>query len=270
MLADADTTEDAVLGGRLVLRQPRRGHRFGHDAILLAAAVDARAGRDRGRSRRRRRGRGARARAARAGARRALVEIDATLAELARENAARNRLADRVSVADAGRRGGRAARSPRPGLRRSVDHVLMNPPFNDPARQNVSPDAARRLAHVGASRRARRDGSIARAALLAAARDPHADLARRRAWPTCSARSRVSAASRSCRSIRSRTPRRSASWSAPSGAAARRSRCSRRSMLNDADGKPSAQAEADPARRHAAADDGLEPPARKNICPDNG
>ena len=32
----------------------------------------------------------------------------------------------------------------------SVDHVLMNPPFNDPARQNVSPDAARRRAHVGA------------------------------------------------------------------------------------------------------------------------
>ena len=39
MLADADTTEDAVLGGRLILRQPRRGHRFGHDAILLAAAM---------------------------------------------------------------------------------------------------------------------------------------------------------------------------------------------------------------------------------------
>src|SRR6185295_1511899 len=38
------TTEDAVLGGRLRLRQPRRGHRVGHDAILLAAAVPARAG----------------------------------------------------------------------------------------------------------------------------------------------------------------------------------------------------------------------------------
>ena len=39
-----DVSEDAVLGGRLVLRQPLRGHRFGHDAILLAAAVAARAG----------------------------------------------------------------------------------------------------------------------------------------------------------------------------------------------------------------------------------
>ena len=35
----ATITEDAVLGGRLRLRQPRRGHRVGHDAILLAAAV---------------------------------------------------------------------------------------------------------------------------------------------------------------------------------------------------------------------------------------
>ncbi|MGC2134524.1 MAG: methyltransferase, partial [Xanthobacteraceae bacterium] len=38
------TSEDAVLGGRLVLRQPLRGHRFGHDAILLAAAVPAQPG----------------------------------------------------------------------------------------------------------------------------------------------------------------------------------------------------------------------------------
>src|SRR5262249_8609138 len=30
-----------------------------------------------------------------------------------------------------------------------VARVLMNPPFNDPARQRVSPDARRRLAHVG-------------------------------------------------------------------------------------------------------------------------
>src|SRR5260221_1500543 len=33
-----EISEDAVLGGRLRLRQPTRGHRVGHDAILLAAA----------------------------------------------------------------------------------------------------------------------------------------------------------------------------------------------------------------------------------------
>src|SRR5438128_2572972 len=40
----AETTQDAVLGGRLALRQPRHGHRVGHDAILLAAATQARPG----------------------------------------------------------------------------------------------------------------------------------------------------------------------------------------------------------------------------------
>src|SRR5215467_4149556 len=40
----AEVTEDAALGGRLRLRQPKRGHRVGHDAILLAAACPARPG----------------------------------------------------------------------------------------------------------------------------------------------------------------------------------------------------------------------------------
>src|SRR5262249_16190873 len=40
----AEVTEDAALGGRLRLKQPKGGHRFGHDAILLAAACPARAG----------------------------------------------------------------------------------------------------------------------------------------------------------------------------------------------------------------------------------
>jgi len=39
-----DVTDDAVLGGRLRILQPRKGHRVGHDAILLAAATAAVAG----------------------------------------------------------------------------------------------------------------------------------------------------------------------------------------------------------------------------------
>jgi tRNA1(Val) A37 N6-methylase TrmN6 len=39
----AEVTADAVLGGKLLLKQPRRGHRVGHDAMLLAAACPARA-----------------------------------------------------------------------------------------------------------------------------------------------------------------------------------------------------------------------------------
>src|SRR5262249_58474633 len=51
----------------------------------------------------------------------------------------------------AGVRGGAAPADPcaaaglGPG---AADHVLMNPPFNDPARQNVSPDPDRRSAHA--------------------------------------------------------------------------------------------------------------------------
>src|SRR3954453_14412263 len=39
----SELTENAFLGGRLRLRQPKSGHRAGHDAILLAAATAARA-----------------------------------------------------------------------------------------------------------------------------------------------------------------------------------------------------------------------------------
>ena len=44
MRTDSESSEDAILGGRLRVRQPLRGHRVGHDAILLAAATAARAG----------------------------------------------------------------------------------------------------------------------------------------------------------------------------------------------------------------------------------
>src|SRR5260370_42609198 len=39
-----DFTEDAFLGGQLRLRQPKSGHRAGHDAVLLAAATAVRSG----------------------------------------------------------------------------------------------------------------------------------------------------------------------------------------------------------------------------------
>src|SRR5204863_3211595 len=91
-------TEDAVLGGRLLLRQPRRGHRVGHDAILLAAACPARA-----RERVVDLGAGVGA-AGLALAQRVndcsvtLVEIDPALAALAAENARANGLGGRVSA----------------------------------------------------------------------------------------------------------------------------------------------------------------------------
>jgi len=153
MPADRDSacTDDAILGGRLKLKQKRRGHRVGHDAVLLAAAGGGAAGEhavDLGAGV----GAAGLALAVRVpGIAVTLVEIDPDLAALAEENARRNGLADRVravalnvgaparAFAAAGLGPGSAAR------------VLMNPPFNDPARARPSPDPGRRLAYAGAA-----------------------------------------------------------------------------------------------------------------------
>lgn len=140
-------TQDAVLGGRLTLRQPKRGHRVGHDAILLAAAVDAKPGQhavDFGAGV----GSAGLALARRVeGVRVTLTEIDEALCELAADNIALNGFQERARVVhiDVTDPAGLAHEGLTPG---SVDHVLMNPPFNDPHRQQSSPDALRRLAHM--------------------------------------------------------------------------------------------------------------------------
>ncbi len=140
-------TDDRILDGRLRIWQPRRGHRVGHDAILLAAATHARRGEhavDLGAGI----GAAGLALAARVpGARVTLVEIDERLAALAASNAERNGFADRVravSLDAAGQARAFARAGLPPGC---AQHVLMNPPFND-ARHRVSPNAERRRAHA--------------------------------------------------------------------------------------------------------------------------
>lgn len=140
-----DVSDDAFLGGRLRLRQPRKGHRAGHDAILLAAATAARPG-----ERVAEFGAGVGA-AGLAVARRVrgvaltLVERDERLAALARDNALRNGLEAAVMVLDVA---ADAAAFASCGLGPdSADRVLMNPPFNDPQRHRPSPDIGRRAAH---------------------------------------------------------------------------------------------------------------------------
>jgi len=147
--ADCGFTQDAVLGGRLVLCQPQRGHRVGHDAILLAAATAADAGAhavDLGA------GVGA---AGLALARRVdgvavtLVDIDAQLVRLAAENIARNGLAARARAVrlDVGAPARTFAAA---GLGPScADCVLMNPPFNTAPRP--SPHRDRRTAHAASA-----------------------------------------------------------------------------------------------------------------------
>jgi len=139
-------TEDEFLGGQLRLRQPKSGHRAGHDAVLLAAATPARSGHrviDFGAGV----GAAGLALARRvAGIQLVLVEIDAGLAELARDNARSNAIPAATIVLDlhAGAEAFAAA-----GLTPdSADVVMMNPPFNDPVRHRASPEKTREIAHV--------------------------------------------------------------------------------------------------------------------------
>ena len=141
-----ETSEDAILGGRLVLRQPLRGHRFGHDAILLAAATSASAG---GHAVELGSGVGA---AGLALARRvedltvALVDIDPTLIELARGNAEQNGLAECVHAICLDVTAPSAAFAAAGLAPEAADCVLMNPPFN--TADNPSPEPSRRQAHT--------------------------------------------------------------------------------------------------------------------------
>ena len=145
-MIEADLTEDAFLGGQLRLKQRRAGHRAGHDAILLAAATQAQAG-DRVVDLGAGIGTAGLALARRVGGiGLSLVEIDPELAELARANAAANGIAAEAIVLDITADAQAFAAC---GLvPDSVDAVLMNPPFNDPARHRASPDTARGIAHM--------------------------------------------------------------------------------------------------------------------------
>src|SRR5438552_10546984 len=122
-------TEDAFLGGQLRLLQLKSGHRAGHDAMLLAAATPARPG-DRVADLGAGVGAAGLAVARRvAGLDLVLVEIGATLAALARADAAANAITAEVIVLDVESAADAFAAV---GLTPdSVDLVLMNPPFND-------------------------------------------------------------------------------------------------------------------------------------------
>lgn len=145
----ADVTEDAFLGGQLRLRQPARGHRAGHDAILLAAAVSAQPG-DRVVDFGAGVGTAGLALAWRVkGIDLTLIEIDPELAELARDNAAANRIDAKVIAMDLASAADAFAAAGLPPD--SADAVLMNPPFNDATRHRASPDAVRAKAHVATS-----------------------------------------------------------------------------------------------------------------------
>lgn len=147
MLAEADeTSDDAVLGGRLILRQPLRGHRIGHDGILLAAATAAQAGEhavDLGAGV----GGAGLALACRvADVAVTLVEIDPALTKLALGNIERNALSDRARAICLDVEASAADFAAAGLAPESAECVLMNPPFN--VAQQPSPDRSRRMAHA--------------------------------------------------------------------------------------------------------------------------
>jgi tRNA1Val (adenine37-N6)-methyltransferase len=143
---DDGTTEDRLLGGRVLLRQPRRGLRAGLDAVLLAAGIPARPGE--------------RVLEAGCGSGAALlclaarvpglallgVERDASLVELAEANAAANglRAADRPALRRADVRDLALARD----HLAPCDHAFANPPYwpggsapPNPARRGATHEA---------------------------------------------------------------------------------------------------------------------------------
>ncbi|PZN93095.1 MAG: methyltransferase [Hyphomicrobiales bacterium] len=140
-----EIVEDRLLDGRLLLRQPRRGHRAGSDAILLAAALPALGegplldiGAGVGTV-------GLAAALEQPALQVVLLERDPELATLAAQNMALNDLADRVEVVAADIAGPAAALGLSPGR---FACVAMNPPFYPPGGTKASPVPNRRAAHV--------------------------------------------------------------------------------------------------------------------------
>jgi len=131
----------------VVIHQPRKGgQRASADAVMLAAAVQAKSGQ----------------RVLELGCGSGVVmlclaarvkgleiegiELDPALAELAKRNIEDNGMADALHVhpGDIRRRG----QKPQPN---SFDHVCANPPYFEPGRHRIAKDAARALARQGVS-----------------------------------------------------------------------------------------------------------------------
>lgn len=143
-MPDNDHTHDALLGGLVRLKQPRKGQRASADAVMLAAAVAAKAG--------------AQVLELGCGSGVAMLclaarlknvavaglELQPDLVALCARNIAANGFEDRLSVHEGDIRARRLA-----GLTpNSFDQVFANPPYFDAARHRVSPHAGRAAARA--------------------------------------------------------------------------------------------------------------------------
>jgi tRNA1(Val) A37 N6-methylase TrmN6 len=140
-----EVTEDSLLGGRVHLAQPARGHRAGTDAVLLAASAPVKPGdvvMDVGAATG---AVGLMAAARERNARVIFVERDAGLAEICRRNAQANNVDGTIAVADVLERASRLAAGLNSG---AADLVLTNPPFLEEGQSRISPDRGRAAAHA--------------------------------------------------------------------------------------------------------------------------
>lgn len=143
-MPDNDHTHDALLGGLVRLKQPRKGQRASADAVMLAAAVATKSG--------------ARVLELGCGSGVAMlclaarlknvtvagIELQSDLVALCARNIAANGFENRLSVHEGDIRARRIA-----GLTpNSFDQVFANPPYFDVARHRVSPHAGRAAARA--------------------------------------------------------------------------------------------------------------------------
>lgn len=142
MFSDDQLTQNAFLGGRLSLLQPREGYRAGVDPVLLASVIPAQAGQS--------------VLELGCGAGAAIlslltridgvqghgVELQPEYADLARRNAAQNNLSIEVSCADL---------SALPDALRQLrfDHVIANPPYYRSGAHSQARDVGRSVALGG-------------------------------------------------------------------------------------------------------------------------
>jgi len=143
MVTDIETTDDRLLGGRVVVRQPRDGYRVAVDTILLAATVDASPG-DRVLDVGCGVGAAALCVAVRCHACRVTgLDADSAVVRLASDNIRLNDLVGRVDVVV-----GDLTRPPPRLAPGTFTHVMTNPPYLEAGRVAASPYAGRRRAHI--------------------------------------------------------------------------------------------------------------------------
>lgn len=148
MSTPGETSDDRFLGGRITVRQFKRGHRTGIDGVLLQAAVPAKPGDQVFEA-----GIGAGVASLCLAARIEGVgitgaEIDPVLCDLARHNAGANALASRVSIIEADVTASAAMLADQGIGPDRFDHVLANPPFHDEANVRLPPDPGRARARA--------------------------------------------------------------------------------------------------------------------------